>query len=151
MGAQATTKAKKKINVHKTMNLRPFKLYRVCLDPLYLLNVGHFSLELNSYGLYPGSKKKSSCSYVHVLHKTFIQFHVVVVQWTSKKYTQSALYVQSCCFAHKINWFWLLSLSWCVSITIFCIVICFETNAGGIDYVLNNRLKCTSQGLNCNP
>ena len=72
MGAQATTKAKKKINVHKTMNLRPFKLYRVCLDPLYLLNVGHFSLELNSYGLYPGSKKKSSCSYVHVLHKTFI-------------------------------------------------------------------------------
>ena len=58
MGAQATTKAKKKINVHKTMNLRPFKLYRVYLDPLYLLNVGHFSLELNSYGLYPGSRRK---------------------------------------------------------------------------------------------
>ena len=60
MGAQATTKAKKiKIkNVHKTMNLRPFKLYRVYLDPLYLLNVSNFSLELNSYGLYPGSKRK---------------------------------------------------------------------------------------------
>ena len=59
MGAQATTKAKKIIiNVHKTMNLRPFKLYRVYLDPLYLLNVSHFSLELNSYGLYPGSKRK---------------------------------------------------------------------------------------------
>ena len=58
MGAQATTKAKKKKNVHKTMNLRPFKLYRVYLDPLYLLNVSHFSLELNSYGLYPGSKRK---------------------------------------------------------------------------------------------
>ena len=40
------------------MNLRPFKLYRVYLDPLYLLNVSHFSLELNSYGLYPGSKRK---------------------------------------------------------------------------------------------
>ena len=61
MGAQATTKAKKKKkkkNVHKTMTLRPFKLYRVYLDPLYLLNVSHFSLELNSYGLYPGSKRK---------------------------------------------------------------------------------------------
>ena len=59
MGAQATTKAKKKKkNVHKTMNLRPFKLYLVYLDPLYLLNVSHFSLELNSYGLYPGSKRK---------------------------------------------------------------------------------------------
>ena len=59
MGAQATTKAKKKKkNVQKTMNLRPLKLYRVYLDPLYLLNVSHFSLELNSYGLYPGSKRK---------------------------------------------------------------------------------------------
>ena len=54
------------------MNLRPFKLYRVYLDPLYLLNVGHFSLELNSYGLYPGSKKESSSSYVHVLQKTLV-------------------------------------------------------------------------------
>ena len=75
MGAQATTKAKKKKkNVHKTMTLRPFKLYRVYLDPLYLLNVSHFSLELNSYGLYPGSKRKVRprmfmvCLHYNILH-----------------------------------------------------------------------------------
>ena len=31
------------------------------------------------------------------------RFHVVVVQWTSKKCTKSVMYVQSSCFAHKSN------------------------------------------------
>ena len=35
-------------NVAKKMNLRPFKLHRVYLDPLNLSNVGRFLLELNS-------------------------------------------------------------------------------------------------------
>ena len=34
-------------------------------------------------------RKENSSSYVHVLHKTQIRkFHVVVVQWTSKKFTK---------------------------------------------------------------
>ena len=30
-------------------------------------------------------------------------FHVVVVQWTSKKCTKNVMHVQSSCFAHKSN------------------------------------------------
>ena len=32
-------------------------------------------------------------------------------------------------------------ISWCVDITIYCIV-CFEAVARGLDDVSNNRLKC---------
>ena len=33
------------------------------------------------------------------------RFHVVVVQWTSKKCTKSVMHEQSCCFAHKFDCF----------------------------------------------
>ena len=33
-------------------------------------------------------RKENSSSYVHVLHKASRRFHVVVVQWTSKKCTK---------------------------------------------------------------
>ena len=33
-------------------------------------------------------------------------------------------------------------ISWCVTITIYCIV-CFEAVVRGLDDVSNNRLKCT--------
>ena len=36
---------------------------------------------------------------------------------------------------------WDIMLSWCVAITIFCIV-CFETVAHGIDSLSNNRFDC---------
>ena len=143
MGAQATTKAKKKKKKKRTQNneFASFQTLSRLFGPALFVKCKSFFPRVEFLRSLSRFKKESSSSYVHVLHKTFIYFHVVVVQWTSKKYTQRVLYVQSCCFAHKINWFWLLSLSWCVSITIFCIVICFETNAGGIDYVLINRLK----------
>ena len=63
-----------------------------------------FFLELNSHGFYPGSQREreiprvmfTSCIKRHVG-----EFHVVVVQWTSKEYTKSTMHLQNCCFAHK--------------------------------------------------
>ena len=71
-------------------------------------------LELNSHGLYPGSQREreiprfmcTSCIKRHIG-----EFHVVVVQWTSKEYAKSMMHVQSCCFAHKTNCLLTLSSS----------------------------------------
>ena len=75
--------------VANTMNLRPFKLYRVYLDPLNLSNAGAFSWSCTLYpGLYPVSKRKRDIrlELVFVCSRPRIRrFHVVVVQWTPKK------------------------------------------------------------------
>ena len=36
----------------------------------------------------------------------------------------------------------LIMLSWCVTITIFCSIVCLETVASGPNDVSNNQLKC---------
>ena len=53
------------------MNLRPFKLYGVCLEPLNSSNVGDFSWSWILKGfVHVQIEKKNLSSYVHVLHKT---------------------------------------------------------------------------------
>ena len=69
------------------MNLHRFKLYRVCLDPLNLSNVFiDFSWSSIFKDIIQVQKEKGkqlnskSCMKYHIRG-----FHIVVVQWTSKK------------------------------------------------------------------
>ena len=59
-------------NIAKKMNFRPFKLYRVHLEPLNSSNVGDFSWNWILKGFTHVQIKKGNffSSYVHVLHKT---------------------------------------------------------------------------------
>ena len=54
------------------MNLCPFKLYRVYLEPLNSSNVDDFSWSwiLKGFIQVQTEKKENLSSYVHVLHKT---------------------------------------------------------------------------------
>ena len=78
-------------NVGKKMNLRSFKLNRVYLDPLSMSNAGDFSWSWILKGFYSGSKRgrkirrRMSTSSIK---RQIRRFHVVVVQWTSKKCTK---------------------------------------------------------------
>ena len=78
-------------NVAKKMNLRSFKLNRVYLDPLNMPNVGDFSWSwiLKDFIQVPKEEGK----FVVVMSTSSIKrqirrFHVVVVQWTSRKRTK---------------------------------------------------------------
>ena len=80
------------------MNLRPFKLYRVYLEQFNSSNVM----------LYPCSnKERKICRRMSTstTKRPIGRFHVVVVQWTSKKCTKSVMHERSCCFAHKFDSF----------------------------------------------
>ena len=57
-------------NVAEKMNLRPFKLFCVFLNPFNLSSIGDFSWSwiLKDFIQVP-KKKEISSSYVHVLHK----------------------------------------------------------------------------------
>ena len=71
-------------------------------------------LELNSHGLYPGSQREREIPrfmFTSCIKRHIGEFHVVVVQWTSKEYAKSMMHVQSCCFAHKTNCLLTLSSS----------------------------------------
>ena len=78
-----------------------------------------FLLELNSYGLYPASKREKKIRrsmFTSSIKRHIRKFHVEVVQWTSKTCTKNVIHEQSCCFAHKTDCFlssssWLLKLS----------------------------------------
>ena len=78
-----------------------------------------FLLELNSYGLYPASKREKKIRrsmFTSSIKRHIRKFHVEVVQWTSKTCTKNVIHDQSCCFAHKTDCFlssssWLLKLS----------------------------------------
>ena len=72
------------------MNLRSFKLNRVYLDhSLCQMQATFPGVEFLRILFRFKKRKENSSSYVHVLHKTQIRkFHVVVVQWTSKKCTK---------------------------------------------------------------
>ena len=75
-------------NVSKNMNSRPFKLYRAYLDPL---NVGDFSWSWFFSGLFLGSKRERKIRrrvFTSFIKRSIRRFHVVVVQWTSKKFTK---------------------------------------------------------------
>ena len=68
-------------NITKKMNLRPFKLYRVYLEPFNSSNVM----------LYPCADRERKIWYRMSTSSTkrrIERFHVVVVQWTSKKCTK---------------------------------------------------------------
>ena len=72
------------------MNFRSFKLNRV-FGPAQYVKCRRLFLELNSKGFYSGSKRgrkfrrrMSTSSIKHQIRR----FHVVVVQWTSKKCTK---------------------------------------------------------------
>ena len=45
-------------NVAKKLNWCPFKPYRVYFDQVSFVKCGRFFLELNSYGIYPCSKRE---------------------------------------------------------------------------------------------
>ena len=63
-------------------------------------------LELNSQGLYPCSNSEGeNCRSMSTssINRRIESFHVVVVQWTSKKCTKK---LESSCFAHKTNCYW---------------------------------------------
>ena len=93
-------------NVAKKMNLRSFKLTHVYLDPLNMSNAGDFSWSwiLNMlFKFKRGRKIRRGMSTSPIYIKRQIRrFHVVVVQWTSKKshVLKSVMHVQSCCFDH---------------------------------------------------
>ena len=73
-----------------------------------------FLLELNSYGLYPASKREKKIRrsmFTSSIKRHIRKFHVEVVQWTSKTCTKNVIHEQSCCFAHKTDCF-LSSSSW---------------------------------------
>ena len=73
-----------------------------------------FLLELNSYGLYPASKREKKIRrsmFTSSIKRHIRRFHVEVVQWTSKTCTKNVIHVQNCCFAHKTDGF-LSSSSW---------------------------------------
>ena len=55
-----------------------------------------FFLELNSSGLYPGIRKERKIRrrmFTSCLKRRIMKFHVVVVLWTTKKCTKSAMHV----------------------------------------------------------
>ena len=72
------------------MNLRSFKLNRVYLDPIKCQMQETFpGVEFLRILFRLKERKENSSSYVHVHNKTSNRrFHVVVVQWTSKKCTK---------------------------------------------------------------
>ena len=65
-------------NITKNMNLRLFKLYRVYLEPLYS----------SKWASFPGVEFLRAISmFKSSIKRRMGRFHVVVVQWTSKKCT----------------------------------------------------------------
>ena len=86
-------------NVAKKGNLRSFKLNHVYLDPLNMSNAGEFpGVEFFLKGFHSSSKRGRKIR--RRLKRQIRRFQAVVVQWTSKKCTQSVMHVQSCCFDH---------------------------------------------------
>ena len=78
-------------NVAKKMNLRSFKLNRVYLDPLNMSNAGAFSWKRILKDFIQVQKKEGKfCRRTSTSSKKrqIRRFHVVVVQWTSKKCTK---------------------------------------------------------------
>ena len=79
-------------NVAKKLNLCSFKLTHVYMDPLNMSNAGHFSRSWILKILFKfkrGRKIRRGMSMSNIYIKRQIRrFHVVVVQWTSKKCTK---------------------------------------------------------------
>ena len=73
-------------NAAKKMNLCSFKLNRHYLDPLYLSNAGSF---LRSWILKDCIQlnRKGFRAFTSSIKRCIRKFHVVAVQWTSRKYT----------------------------------------------------------------
>ena len=70
----------------KKMNLCLFKPYRVYLDPLNLSNVGDFSQFYFLWAFTPLKKRKIRRRIFTAVKRRIKRFHVVVVQWTSRKF-----------------------------------------------------------------
>ena len=106
-------------NVGKIMNLRSFKLNRVCLDPLNMSNAGDFSWSWILKDLIQVQKRgrkirrpmsKSS------IKRQIRRFHVVVVQWMSKKCTKKR-------DAHAELLFWSLNLLFFKVVVVVIVVV----------------------------
>ena len=84
------------------MNLRSFKLYRVYLDPLNTQMQETFRGVEFVKNLFKFKKRKEIRSRMSTssIKRQIRRFHVVVVQWTSKKCTKKRDARQSCCFDH---------------------------------------------------
>ena len=101
-------------NVAKKMNLRSFKLLSRIFGFAQFVKWGRCLLELNSQGIYPGSQREREIPrvmFTSCIKRHIAEFHVVVVQWTSKEYTKSTMHLPNCCFAHKNNHLLTLSSS----------------------------------------
>ena len=79
-------------NVSKQMNLRSFKLNPVYLDPLNMSNAGDFSWSWIRKDFIQVQIEKGKyvvvCPSTSSMKRPVRRFHVVVVQWTSKKCTK---------------------------------------------------------------
>ena len=79
-------------NVGKKMNLRFFKLNLVYLDPLNMSNAGDFSWSciLKDFTYVQKDEGKFVVVYISTssIKRQIRRFHVLVVQWTSKKCTK---------------------------------------------------------------
>ena len=78
-------------NVDKKMNSRSFKLNRVYLDPINMSNAGDFSWSWILKDFFSGSKRRRKIHrrmFTSSIKRQIRRFHVVVVQWTSKKCTR---------------------------------------------------------------
>ena len=77
-------------NVGEKMSSRSFKLNRsIWTRSKYQMQATFPGVEFLRILFRFKKRKENSSSHVHVLHKTAIRrFHVVVVQWTSKKCTK---------------------------------------------------------------
>ena len=101
-------------NTAKKNNLRPFKLYRVHLEPLNSSNVGDFSWSWILKGFIHVQIEKGK--FVVVCSRP--PYNVALGAFTSqscserqKNVLKSMMHVQSSCFAHKTNCFLTLLLS----------------------------------------
>ena len=69
------------------MNLHSFKLYRAFLDPLNWSNMGDFSwISI----LKDCSRVQKENEKLFAIKRSIRKFHIVVVQWTSKKCTKKS-------------------------------------------------------------
>ena len=97
-------------NVAKRMRFASFQTSSRLFGSAQLVNCTRFFLELNSYGLHLGSKRQKKILrriFNSAIKRRIRRFDVVAVKWTSRNVLKSVMHVQSCCFAHKINCFFL--------------------------------------------
>ena len=101
------------------MNLRPFKLYHVCLEPLNLSNVGDFSKSWILKGFIHVQIEKEKFVVVCPRPPQNVALGGFTSQSCSRRQRnvlKSVMYVQRSCFADKTNCFFTLLFLWSSSL-----------------------------------